>query len=111
MNMIEQIDAHADWMESEAVKADSKEECQAALIGAHWDECLRGRDIDAPIGGGFYGDLIEVLDDAQMNADQTINRAMMQALVHCAAKGQPEAVVALGKVKDFFITRTMEFHK
>lgn len=33
----------------------------------------------------------------------------MQALVHCAAKGQIEAVEAMEKVKEFFINETMEF--
>lgn len=111
MNMIEQIDAHADWMERQADKADSKEDTQAALLGVAWDDCLRQRKADAPIGGGFYGDLLEVFSDACSQGDQTINQALMQALVDCAAKGQPEAVEALDKVKAFFVTKTMEFHK
>lgn len=55
--------------------------------------------------------MIEVLNDACSDADQTINRKLMQALIHCAHKGQIEAVEALGEVKEFFITKTMEFHK
>jgi hypothetical protein len=111
MSLVDQLDAHADWLESEANKANSKEERQAALLGVAWDECLRQRSIDAPIGGGYYSDLIEVLGDACSDGDQTINRALMQALVHCAAKGQIEAVEALDQVKAFFVTKTMEFHK
>lgn len=111
MNMVEHLDLHADWLERQADKADALEERQAALLGVAWDDCLRHRNIDAPIGGGYYSDLIEVLDDACSDGNQTINRTLMQALVHCAAKGQIEAMEALDQVKDFFITKTMEFHK
>ncbi len=111
MNMVEHIDAHADWQERQAEAADNREERQAQRLRDAWDECLKQRNIDAEIGGGYYTDLMEVLSDAEMDGDQTINRALMQALVHCAAKGQIEAVEALDKVKDFFITKTMEFHK
>ena len=111
MNMVKHLDAHADWLESQADKADAHEEWQRARLAIEWDDCLKQRDIDAPIGGGYYGDLLEVLGDACSDGDQTINRALMQALVHCAAKGQIEAVQALEKVKAFFVTKTMEFHK
>jgi hypothetical protein len=111
MNMIEQIDAHADWLERQADKADSKEDTKAALLGVAWDDCLRQRDIDALIGGGYYTNLIEVLNDACSGGDQKINRECMKALLHCAAKGQIEAIEALDKVKAFFIAKTMEFRK
>ena len=109
MSLVEQQDAHADWLEAEADRADAQEDRRRADLSECWDDCLKQRDIDAEIGGGFYGDMIEVLDDACSDGDQTINRALMQALVHCAAKGQIEAVEALDKVKGFFINRTMEF--
>lgn len=111
MNMVEHLDVHADWLEREAEKADAREEREGERLAIQWADCLKQRDIDAPIGGGYYSDLIEVLGDACSDGDQTINRACMQALVHCAAKGQPEAVEALDKVKTFFITKTMEFRK
>jgi hypothetical protein len=111
MNMVETLDAHADWLESQADKAEAHEERQRAGLAFAWADCLKQRNIDAPIGGGYYSDLIEVLGDACSDGDQTINRACMQALVHCAAKGQVEAIEALDKVKAFFVTKTMEFHK
>ena len=110
MNMVEQLDAHADWQERQAEAADGREERQARLREA-WDDCLAQRNIDAPIGGGYYGDLIEVMDDACSDGDQTIHRACMQALVNCAANGQIEAVEALDKVKAFFVAKTLEFHQ
>jgi hypothetical protein len=111
MNMVEHLDDHADWLEHQADKADASEDRQRAGLAEGWDGCLKERNIDAPIGGGYYSDLIEVLNDACSDGDQTINRALMQALVDCAAKGQPEAIEALDKVKDFFIQKTMGFHK
>jgi hypothetical protein len=111
MNMVEHLDAHADWLEGQADKAEAHEERQRAGLALAWADCLKHRDIDTPIGGGYYSDLIEVLGDACSGGDQAINRACMQALVHCAAKGQIEAVEALDKVKAFFVTKTMEFHK
>jgi hypothetical protein len=109
MGLAEQQDAHDDWLETQAENADHIEGRQRALLGVEWDDCLRQRSIDAPIGGGYYGDMIEVLGDACSDGDQTINRALMQALVHCAAKGQIEAVEALEKVKEFFVNTIMEF--
>ena len=111
MNMVEQLDAHADWQERQAEAADALEEWQAQKLREAWDECLKARDIDAEIGGGYYGDLIEVLGDACSDGDQTINRALMQALVNCAANGQTEAIEALDKVKGFFVNKIMEFRK
>jgi hypothetical protein len=111
MNMVEQLDAHADWQERQAEAADKRDEQQAQQLREAWDECLKARSIDAEIGGGYYGDLIEVLGDACSDGDQTINRALMQALVHCAANGQIEAVEALDKVKAFFVNKIMEFRK
>jgi hypothetical protein len=111
MNMVEQLDAHADWQERQADKADALEEWQAQQLREAWDECLTARNIDAEISGGYYGDLIEVMDDACSDGDQTINRALMQALVDCAANGQTEAIEALDKVKDFFVNKIMEFRK
>ena len=111
MSLVDQQDAHADWQERHAEAADDREERQAQQLSEAWDECLRHRSIDAPIGGGYYGDLIEVLNDACSDGDQTINRALMQALVHCAANGQIEAVEALDKVKDYFVGQTMEFKR
>ena len=111
MNMVEQLDAHADWQERQTGAADALEEWQAQELREVWDDCLKARSIDAGISGGLYDDLMEVLDDACTDGDQTINRALMQALVHCAAKGQIEAVEALDKVKDFFVTKTLEFHQ
>jgi hypothetical protein len=111
MNMVEQLDAHADWQERQAEAADKRDEQQAQQLREAWDECLKARDIDAEIGGGYYGDLIEVLDDACSGGDQTINRALMQVLVNCAANGQIEAIEALDKVKAFFVNKTMEFHQ
>ena len=111
MNMVEHLDVHADWLERQAEAADERDKRTADQLREGWDDCLKQRDIDAPIGGGYYSDLMEVLSDAEMDADQTINRALMQALVDCAAKGQVEAVEALDKVKDFFVTKTLEFHQ
>jgi hypothetical protein len=111
MNMVEQLDAHADWQERQADKADAHEEHQRAGLAFAWADCLQQRNIDAPIGGGYYSDLIEVLNDACSDGDQTINRALMQALINCAANGQIEAVEALEKVKSFFVNKTMGFYK
>lgn len=111
MDMAEHLDIHADWLERQADKADALQDRRRADLAEGWDGCLKHRNIDAPIGGGYYADLIEVLGDACSDGDQTINRALMQALVTCAAKGQPEAVEALNKVKAFFVTKTMEFHR
>ena len=111
MNMVLHLDVHADWLERETDRADAREDRRRADLAEGWDGCLRQRNIDAPIGGGYYADLMEALSDACSDADQTINRACMQALVHCAAKGQIEAVEALDKVKAFFITKTMEFKR
>ena len=111
MNMVEQLDAHADWQERQADKADAVEEWQAQQLREAWDVCLKARSIDAEISGGYYGDLIEVLNDACSDGDQTINRALMQALINCAANGQIEAVEALEKVKAFFVNKTMGFYK
>ena len=108
MDMVESLDLHADWLERQADKAEARDDHRRALLAEGWDGCLRQRNIDAPIGGGYYSALIEVLGDACSDGDQTINRALMQALVHCAAKGQIEAIEALDKVKAFFITKTME---
>lgn len=111
MNMVEHLDLHADWLERQADKEDARDEHRRAELAEGWDGCLKQRNIDAEISGGYYADLIEVLGDACSDADQTINRALMQALVHCAAKGQIEAVEALDKVKAFFVNKTMEFDK
>lgn len=111
MSLVAQQDAHADWLERQAKAADAQEERIAAELREAWDGCLQARNIDAPIGGGHYSDLIEVLSDACSDMDQTINRALMQALIHCAAKGQIEAVEALDKVKAFFVNKTMGFHQ
>jgi hypothetical protein len=111
MNMVEHLDLHADWQERQAEAADERDERTADKLREGWDDCLKARSIDAGISGGLYDDLMEVLDDACTEGDQTINRALMQALVHCAAKGQIEAVEALDKVKAFFVIKTMEFHK
>lgn len=111
MNMVESLDLHADWLERQAEKEDAREERRRAQLAEGWDGCLKQRNIDAPIAGGYYSDLIEVLGDACSDGDQTINRALMQALVHCAHKGQIEAIEALDKVKAFFVTKTMEFRK
>lgn len=109
MSLVAQQDAHADWLERQADKADAREERRREDLTECWNDCLKHRGIDAEIGGGFYGDMIEVLNAACSDGDQTINRALMQALVHCAAKGQIEAVEALNKVKEFFINQTMGF--
>jgi len=109
MGLAEILDAHADWQERQADASDKHEEEQIKHLQDEWDACLRQRSIDAEIGGDYYGDLIEVLNEACSDLDQTINRALMQALVRCAAKGQVEAVEALDKVKDFFINKTMDF--
>lgn len=111
MNMVEHLDLHADWLERQDDKADNIEERQRAGLSMAWADCLKQRDIDALIGGGYYTDLSEVLNDACSDSNQTINRACMQALVHCAAKGQIEAMEALDKVKAFFITKTMGFYQ
>jgi hypothetical protein len=111
MDMAEHLDIHADWLERQADKADAREDRRRAQLAEGWDGCLKHRSIDAPIAGGYYSDLIEVLGDACSDGDQTINRAIMQALVHCAHKGQIEAVEALDQVKAFFVNKTMEFHK
>jgi hypothetical protein len=111
MNMVEHLDIHADWQERQAEAQDARDERTADQLREGWDACLKQRNIDAEIGGGYYSDLIEVLNDACSDGDQTINRALMQALVHCAAKGQIEAIEALDKVRDFFVTKTMEFHQ
>jgi hypothetical protein len=111
MNMVEQLDAHADWQERQAEAADGREEWQAQQLREAWDVCLKAKNIDAEISGGYYGDLIEVLNDACSDGDQTINRALMQALIHCAANGQTEAIEALDRVKAFFVNKTMEFRK
>ena len=111
MLMVEHLDAHAYWLEREADRADAQEERRRADLEIAWADCLRQRNIDAPIGGGYYSDLIEVLGDACSDCDQTINRTLMQGLVHCAAKGQIEAIEALEQVKVFFIAKTMEFHQ
>ena len=111
MNMVETLDAHADWQERQAEAADKRDERAADKLREAWDDCLKARNIDAEISGGYYGDLIEVLGDACSDGDQTINRALMQALVNCAANGQTEAVQALEMVKAFFVNKIMEFHK
>jgi len=111
MNMVEQLDAHADWQERQADKADALEEWQAQQLREAWDDCLKARNIDAEISGGYNGYWIEVLGDAFSDGDQTINRALMQALVNCAANGQIEAVEALEMVKAFFVNKIMEFYK
>jgi len=111
MNMVEQLDAHAEWQERQAEAADALEEWQAQQLREAWDVCLKAQNIDAEISGGYYGDLIEVMDDACSDGDQTIHRACMQALVNCAANGQIEAVEALEMVKGFFVNKIMEFHK
>jgi hypothetical protein len=111
MNMVEHLDAHAEWLENQAIKADAYEDHRRAGLRMAWADCLKQRNIDTPIGGGYYSNLIEVLNDACSDGDQTINRALMQALVDCAAKGQAEAVQALDKVRAFFVTKTMEFHQ
>jgi hypothetical protein len=111
MNMVEQLDAHADWQERQAEAADALEERQAQELREAWDVCLKARNIDAEISGGYYSDLIEVLNDACSDGDQTIHRALMQALVDCAANGQVEAIEALDRVKAFFVNETMEFRK
>ncbi len=111
MNMVEHLDVHADWLERQAEAADEREARQVNGLRMAWADCLKQRNIDTPIGGGYYSDLIEVLNDACSDGDQTINRACMQALVHCAAKGQIEAIEALNSVKAFFVTKTMEFHQ
>ena len=110
MDMAEHLDMHADWQEREADKADAREDRLRATLATAWDECLADFNIDTPIGGGYYTDLIEVLNLACSDADQTIQRMCMQALVHCAAAGQADAIEALEKVKEFFITTTLEFH-
>ena len=109
MGYIEQIDAHANWRESEAEAADARAERQAERIAQDWDDCVKERDLDAKIGGGYFQDLIEVLSEACSQGDQTINRALMQAVVDLAVKEHPEAVQALDLVKDFFVKKTMEF--
>ena len=111
MNMVEHLDLHADWQERESDRSDDHDERLAAEHRDAWNACVKQRNIDAEIGGGYYADLIEVLNDASSDVDQKINRALMQALVHCAAKGQIEAIEALDQVKDFFITKTLDFHK
>lgn len=108
MSLVAQRDAHADWLESEYDLADAREARQRQELAKCWDDCLKQRSIDAPIGGGFYSDMIEVLNDS-CSSEETINRALMQALIHCAHKGQIEAIEAMNKVKEFFITKTMEF--
>lgn len=105
MSLVEQQDAHAEWLER---KADAHDERRRAELEAIWDDCLKQRNLDAPIGGGYYSDLIEVLGDACSDSDQAINCALMQAVIDCAEKGQPEAVAALELVKGFFINKTME---
>jgi hypothetical protein len=111
MNMVEHLDVHADWQERQAEAADGREEWQAQQLREAWDDCLKARNIDAEISGGYYSDLIEIMDDACSDGDQTIHRALMQALVNCAANGQIEAVEALDKVKAFFVNKNMEFYK
>jgi hypothetical protein len=108
MNYVSQLDAHANWLESEADAADARAERQAECLSQDWDDCIKERNLDANIGGGYFQDLIEVLGEACSQGDQTINRALMQALVDLAVKGHPEAVQALDLVKDFFIEQTME---
>jgi hypothetical protein len=111
MNMVEHLDVHADWIERQAQAKNERDERKSDELRKAWATCLQQRNIDTPIGGDYYSDLLEVLSDACSDGDQTINRACMQALVHCAAKGQIEAVEALDRVKDFFVTKTMEFYR
>lgn len=108
MSLVTQQDAHAEWLENQADKADSRDERRRKDLAEGWDDCLQARNLDTPIGGGYYDDLIEVLNDA-CSSEEAINRALMQALIHCAAKGQIEAIEALDKVKEFFVNKTMEF--
>lgn len=109
--MVEHLDLHSEWLVRRAEAAEVQEERSANDLAEAWDDCLKKRSIDAEIGGKYYSDLIEVLNNACSDGDQKINRALMQALVNCAANGQPDAVMALDKVKYFFITKTMEFHQ
>jgi hypothetical protein len=53
MNMVEQLDAHADWQERQAEAADALEERQAQHLREAWDDCLKARTIDAEISGGY----------------------------------------------------------
>lgn len=111
MSMAEHLDAHANWLEHEAARADAQEERRADAYREAWDDMLKKRSIDAETGMKYMPKLIDVFSEVTCQNDDSIYRSLMQALVHCAAKGQIEAIEALEKVKDYFVSCCMEFDK
>jgi hypothetical protein len=107
MNYVSQLDAHADWLESEANAMDARAERQAEYLSQDWDDCLKERNVDADPGGKWFMDLLEVMNDAACS-DEKLNKAMMQAIVDSAAQGHAGSIQALALVKDYFIEQTME---
>lgn len=111
MSYVAQLDAHADWLERKADQSDAREAARADAYREAWDDIIKQRSIDADTGMKYMPKLIDVFSEATCQNDDSIYRSLMQALVHCAAKGQIEAIEALDKVKSYFIAWCVESDK
>lgn len=111
MSYVAQLDAHADWLELQAERKDADEAARADSYRQAWDDMLKKRSIDAETGMKYMPKLIDVMSEASALNDDSIFRALMQGLLHCAHKGQIEAIEALDKLRDFFVGWQLENHK
>jgi hypothetical protein len=103
MGLAEQWLLEQQRCDDEADKHEHQLSIRADNYRAEFDKLIAARNIDAETGMKYMPRLIDVMGEATGLTDDGIFRSMMQALVHCAAKGQIEAVEAMDRVKQFFV--------
>jgi hypothetical protein len=108
MGLAEQWTREQQRADDEADAQEDRDSRRADELRDDFDKIIAKRDINASTGIKQMPKLIDVMSEATCMTDDTIFRSMMQALVHCAAKGQIEAQEAMAEVKQFFVDSVME---
>ena len=108
MGLAEQWTRDQQRADDEAEAQEMRDSARADELRDEFNKLVKARDIDGATGVACMPRLFDVMSEATCLIDDTIFRKMMQALVHCAAKGQIEAVEAMAEVKQFFVDSVME---
>ncbi|PUE09019.1 hypothetical protein B9Z51_08800 [Limnohabitans sp. T6-5] len=104
------MNAHQRAYDMADARAEADEERQSERADSYrqaFAELVMTRNVDAETGMKYMPKLIDVVAEAGCE-DESVLRAMLQGLLHCVAKGQAEAITAMEKVGDFFVTKRLE---
>jgi len=85
-----------------------RDSLRADELRKEFDALVQARDLNAETGIKHSPRLVDLMGEACGLMDDTIFKQMMQGLIHCAAKGQIEAVEGLEGLKQFFVEQVME---